>query len=121
MQGGDKGQLSAFGQHLPGQQSAHRVRNGVVHVQQIELVIFSHLRHACGQREIIRRVFEEGVIGDRHLVIENAFFPPGEPKRLRIRNEVHLVAASRELNTQFGRNHPTAAISRITRNADFHV
>jgi hypothetical protein len=32
-----------------------------------------------------------------------------------------MVAARRELNTQFGRNHPTAAISRIARDTDFHL
>ena len=120
VQGGDKGQIPAFGQHLAGQQCAHRVGNGVVDVKQVELVIFGHFRHACGQGQIVGRVFEEGVIGDRHLVIENTFFAPGEPERLRIGDEVHLVAARRELNAEFRRDHATAAVGRITRDADFH-
>ncbi len=112
--------MLALGQHLAGKQCAHRVGNGVVNVKQIELVIFGHLGHARSQGEIVGRVLEEGIIGDRHFVIENTFFAPGEPERLRIGNEVHLVAARRELNTELGRNHSAAAIGRITRDADFH-
>ncbi len=115
-----KGRAAALGQHLAGKQRAHRVGNGVVNVKQVELVIFGHFGHARGQGEIVRRVLEEGIIGDRHFVIRNAFFAPGKPERLRIGNEVHLVAPCRKLDPEFGRNHAASAIGRITRDANFH-
>ena len=60
---GDKGQQPvAFGQHLAGKQRAHGVGDGVVNVQEVELVVFGHLGHAGGQSEIVRRVLEEGII-----------------------------------------------------------
>ena len=89
-------------------------------VKQVELIIFGHLGHARSQRQIVGWVLEERVIRDRHLVIEDAFFAPGKPEGLRIGDEVHLVAARCELDTEFGRDHAASAIRRITRNADFH-
>ena len=89
-------------------------------VEQVELVVLGHLRHARGQGQIVGRVFEKGVIGDRHLVVEDAFFAPGKAERLRIGDEVHLVAAGRELNTEFRCDHATSAIGRITGDADLH-
>ncbi len=120
VQGGHKGQLPALGQHLAGKQRAHRVGNGVVDVKQVELVILGYLRHARGQGEIVGRVLEEGVIGNRHLVIENALFAAGEAEGARIGDEVDLVTAGRELNAEFCRDHSAAAIGRITGDADLH-
>ena len=43
-----------------------------------------------------------------------------ETKRLRVRNEVDLVPAIRELDPEFGRNHSTSAVGGIARDSYFH-
>jgi len=61
VQGGDKRQMAARRsccEHLLGQHRAHRVRYGIVHMQQIEFVELRDLGHARRQRQIIRRIFE---------------------------------------------------------------
>jgi len=61
VQGRDKRQMlprRSRRQHLLGQHRAHRVRNRVVHVQQIEFVELRHLGHSRRQRQIVRRIFK---------------------------------------------------------------
>ncbi len=58
-------------QHLPGQHGAHRMRNGVVHVQQIEIVNLRHLGHARRQRQIVGRIFEQRILRHFDLVKVN--------------------------------------------------
>ena len=62
--------------HLARQQRAHRMRNGIVHVQQIEVVKLGHLRHPRRQRQIVRRIFEQRITGDFHFVIVNVGMGP---------------------------------------------
>ena len=65
MQRGDKRDSPAMvpvGEHLLRQQSAHRMRDGVVHMQQVERVNVGHLRHPRGQRQIIGRIVEQRIL-----------------------------------------------------------
>ena len=53
MQRGDERELAMAatrGQHLPGQHRAHRMRNGVMHVQQVQIIKLCHFSHPRGQR-----------------------------------------------------------------------
>ena len=77
VQRGDEGQAAAsrtIRQHLARQQRAHRVRNRVVHVQQIEIVELRDLGHARRQRQIVRRIVEQRVTRDFDFVIVNIGF-----------------------------------------------
>ena len=91
-----------------------------MHVQQIELVILRDLRHARRQRQVVGWIFEERIVRDRDLVVEDPLFAAGEPEGLRIGDEMHLVAQRGELDAQLGGDHSAAAVGRITGNADFH-
>ena len=77
VQGSDEGQpAAARGQHLARQQRTDRVRNGVVHMQQVKFAEFSHFGHPRGQRQVVGRELEERVAGDRNLVVMNAVVAP---------------------------------------------
>ena len=121
VQGGDERQLAARGEHLPGQQCADRVGDGIVHVEQIKLVEISHFRHARGQRQIVGRELEQRVVGDRNLVIEDAAVAPIQPEGLRVGDEVHLMAEGSQLDAEFGGDNTRAAVGGITRDADTHM
>ena len=102
MEGGDEGQpAAARGQHLAGQQSADRVGNGVVDMQQVKLMEFSNLGHARGQRQVVGRELEERIAGDGNLVVVDAVVASAEPEGLRVGDEMHFVAEGGQFDAQF--------------------
>ena len=108
------------GQHLPRQHRAHRVRNRVVHVQQVEIVELRDLCHARGQRQVVRGIVEQRITGDFHFVIVNVGFLAPQPDRLRVGNEMDLVAALGQFQAEFGGDDAAAAVRRITGDSDLH-
>src|SRR5580658_1793661 len=107
-------------QHLLGQHRADRVRDGVVHVQQIEFVELRHLRHPRRQRQIVWRILKQRIARDLDLVIVDVRFWSGQTNGLRIGDEMNLVAAARELKAEFGGDNSAAAVSWITGDANLH-
>ena len=67
VQRGDKGQPPRRG-HGARQYGAHRMRNGVMHMQQIEPRGFRHLQHFHGERERVRRMIKQRIVGNFHFV-----------------------------------------------------
>ena len=121
MEGGDEGQADAFGgEHLAGQQGADGVGNGVVHVEQVELVELRNFSHAAGEGEVVRRVLEEGVVGDGDFVKEDAVLAAGEAEGLLVGDEVDLVAAGGELDTELCGDDAGAAVGGVAGDADLH-
>ncbi len=68
--------------HLLGQHRAYRVRNRIVHVQQVELVKLGDFGHPRGQRQIVRRIFKQWIAGDLDLVVVNIGFGSSQSNRL---------------------------------------
>jgi hypothetical protein len=71
-----------FGEHLAGEQRAHTVGDRVVDVEEIEGVKLGDLGHAGGEGEIVGRVLEERIVGDRDLVVADVGFAAGEAEGL---------------------------------------
>ncbi len=70
VQRGDEGQVAAAGgEHLAGEQGAHGVGDRVMDVEQVKVVELGDLGHAGGEREVVGRVLEEWIVGDRYLVV----------------------------------------------------
>ena len=67
--------------------------NRVVNMQQIEFVTLGDVRHARSQRQTVGRVLKQRVTGDFNLVIMDARHVRIEPDRIRIGDEVDVVAA----------------------------
>ncbi len=123
VQGGDVRQTAAFarmiaGQHLPRQHGADRVRNRVVHVQQIEFVDLRDFGHARRQRQIVGRILEQRIARDFHFVIVDVGLRFGQANGLRVGDEVHLVTALRQFQAEFGGDHAAAAVGGITGDSD---
>src|SRR5581483_1032920 len=122
MKCGNKGQPSCLrtgGKHLLRQVRAYRMRDGVMHVQQVEPVNLRHLGHARGQRQIVGRVVEQRIVRDLDLVKEDVRLRL-QPEWLRVGDEVHLMTALRKFDPQLGGHHPAAAVSGIARDPDLH-
>jgi len=124
VQRGDKRQIAARRsgrQHLLGEHRAHRMRDGVMDVQQIEFVELRNLGHARGQRQIVRRIFEQRVPRDLDLVIVNIRLGAGQTDGLRIGDEMNLMAAAGQFQSEFGGHDTAAAVSWITGDPDLHA
>jgi hypothetical protein len=99
MQGGDERQAaSGLLEHLLGEQCRNRMRDCVVHVQQVEFVNLGHLGHARGQREIVRRELEQRIVRNLDLVVMKiGVLCAVEPEGRAVCDEVHLMAALGQL------------------------
>ncbi len=116
-----KGRLAAVGgEHVPGEQGADGVRDGVVDVQEIERVELGDLGHAGGESEIVGRVLEEGIVGDGHFVEVDVGLAAGEAEGLGVGDEVDVVAAGGEFDAEFGGDDSAAAVGGIAGDADLH-
>ncbi len=125
VQRGDVGQAPRIArvittEHLPRQHGAHRMWNSVMHVQQVELVDFGNLGHACRQRQVVRRILEQRIPRNFDLVIVNVGLRLSQPDGLRVRNEVDFMAALRQFESELRGDHTAAAVSGITRYTDSH-
>src|SRR5215467_7451723 len=96
------------------------MRNGVVHVQDIEVIDLRHLRHARGQCQVIRRVLEQRVLRNGDLVEENLRLLRVQPDGLLVCDEMHLMAARCQLDPKLGTDYSTATIGGITGDAYPH-
>jgi hypothetical protein len=92
-----------------------------VHVQQVEAVRPYDLVHAHGEREVVRRILEQGVSHHLHLVEVDAREERRQTERLLVGDEVHLVTAACERDPQLGRHGARAAVRRVAGDADLHV
>jgi hypothetical protein len=123
MQRGDEGQAAAsraIPEHLAREKRAHGVRDCVVHVQKVEIVQLGDLSHAGGQRQIVGRIIEERITRYFDFVIMNVRFLAAQPDGLGIGDEMNLVAALGQLQTEFRGYHAAAAVGGITGDANLH-
>ena len=56
-------------QHLAGEMGRNRVRESVVGVQEVEALVLRHVDDPRRESEVVRRVLEERIRRDRHLVV----------------------------------------------------
>ena len=91
-----------------------------MNVQQVEVVILRHLGHARRQRQIVGRVLEQRIARNFDLMEANVGLRRDQTYGLRIGDEMDLMPALRELQPELGGHYATAAIRRITGDADLH-
>ena len=92
-----------------------------MHVQQVQVVALRHFRHARRQRQAVRRVLKQRIVGDLHFVIVDARRIRIQADRIRIRNEMDLVPARGQFHSQLGGDNPAAAVGWIASDADVHL
>ena len=81
--------------------------DGVVDVQQVELLLSGDLHHFRGEDQLIGRVVEEGVLRNADLVVVDVGPETAEAHRLVVSDEVYLVALGGEGLAEL-RGHDTA-------------
>ena len=93
--------------------------NRVMDMQDVEVVYLRHLSHAGGQRQVIRRIFKQGVQRDGDLMKQDARVVGIQPDGLLVGDEMDLMPAVGKLNSQLRADHATATVSWITGDSDF--
>ena len=108
-------------EHLAREVRRDRVRKRVVDVDEVEPHVRRDVAHARREREVVGRVLEERVRRDRDLVVRHAVREDVQPRRHRVRDEVDVVPAARELVPELGRDDARAPERRVARDADLHA
>src|SRR5258705_867296 len=121
MQGGDDGQTSLWFQRFARQNSANRMGDGVMHVQEIEILVLGYCCHLGAKRERVWLMLEQGIGHHLDFVKTNAVAQLGESSGQGRRNEVDHVTASGQLLAQFRTHNAAAAIGWVNSNADIHI
>jgi hypothetical protein len=91
-----------------------------VDVEKIEGVELGDFGHASGEGEVVGWVLKKRVVRDRDFVVTDIGFSAGEAEGLRVGDEMDVVAASGELDAEFGGDDSGAAVGGIAGDADFH-
>src|SRR5664279_4956622 len=97
------------------------MRNGIMNMQQIQLVIDNHIDHRAGQRSLVRLIIEKRIRRYTHFMIEYICVVFSEPHRLLVSNEMYLVAFICECFSKFRGKNATSSEGRITNNSNPHV
>ena len=104
--------------HFRGQEGRGRVRHGVVHVENIELILPADLGHFDGERQGVIGTREQTALTDRDLVEVNSRRRKVEPDRFGVAEEMNRVAAGREFGAERGRENSAAPDQRKTGDPD---
>ena len=96
------------------------MRNRIVYMQQVQRLGLCHLDHLRRQRQRVRRMIEQRVRRDLDLMKINPLVMLGQPNRHGVADEVHLMPARRQLDTEFGSHHARTAVRGIAGDSDFH-
>ena len=94
--------------------------DGIVNVEEVELVVVDHVHHGAGKSGLIWGVIKERIGRDPHFVVEDVGVEFIEPDWLLIGDEVYLVAFVGQCFSQFCRQYAASAKGWITDNSYTH-
>src|SRR5262245_23168504 len=94
--------------------------DGVVNVQQIQILIRSHLCHLGRQSQSIRRMLKERIVEHLHFMEMNQLTRNVQLDGYGVADEMDLVAEGSQFLAHLCRHHSTSAIGWITGDSDFH-
>src|SRR6185295_1121533 len=85
VQGSDNGYVPALlFKNFLGHVSGSGVWNGIVHMQQINILVSHYVNHGAGQCTFVWRIIEKGVGGYPYFVVENVRAKAVQPYRLLV-------------------------------------
>ena len=109
VQRSDEWQLSRCG-HGAREICAHRMRDRVMHMQQVEFTRIGDFQHFRGQRERIWRVIEERIRSDLHFVKLDIRVAILQTNRLCVADEMDVVPAGGEFHSELGGDDARASV-----------
>ena len=94
------------------------MRDGVVHVEDVERLLTADLGKLGGESQGIGRVFEEGIGGHLDLVEECVGMGVGDAEGKRVAEEMDMVSPGRELETEFRGDDAASPVGRVADDAE---
>src|SRR5664280_301589 len=102
MQCSDDARLLLRRKHRPRKNGRCRVGHGIVNMEYVQPVIAAHFRHLYGEWQRVIGVLEQIVVVDDHWMKMQAWSILGQTERPLVADEMHLMAAPRQLLAQRG-------------------
>src|SRR5437868_399477 len=99
---------------------ANRMGDGVMHMQQIEILVFSYGRHLRRQRQRVRLMLEQRIRHHLDFMKTHALIQFSQPRRQSRGDEMHGVPALGKFFPQLRAHNAAATIGRIDCDADIH-
>src|ERR1041385_1811995 len=96
------------------------MRNGIVHVQQIEIFVFSYCRHLRCQRQRVGLMLEQRIRHHLDFMKSHPLIQFSQARGQRGRDEMNGMAALRKLFPQLRTDDAAAAVSWIDCDSDVH-
>ena len=109
------------GEDLPGQVRRGGMRDGVMRVDDVELMRARHLHQPVGEREQVLRFAEQRIARRVDAMKADPRVRLAQPERRLAADDVRLVAASREAARQLGGDHAASAHRGIADDPDVHL
>ena len=95
--------------HFRSEKGRGRVRHGVVHVENIQLILSADLGHLDRERQGVIGTREHAALTDGDLMEMNSRRRKIEPDRFGVAEEMDGVAAGRELGAERGRENSASS------------
>ena len=94
--------------------------NRVMDMEQVQRLSFKYFEHLRGKRQCIRRMIEQGIRRDLHLVEEDMWIVQIHADRRGVAYEMNIMATRGKLLAEFRSNDAGTAVSGIAGYADAH-
>ena len=114
------GQSTMTLDRLAREDRANRMRDGVMHMQQIEILVFSYGRHLRRQRQRVRLMLEQRIRHHLDFMKTHALIQFSQPRRQSRGDEMHGVPALGKFFPELRAHNAAATIGRIDCDADIH-
>src|SRR5262249_23806994 len=92
-----------------------------MNMQDVQVVNLRYLRHARGQREIVRRILEQRILRYSNFVEKNLGVAGVQSDGLLVSDEMDFMPAGSQLNAQLRSHHSAATVGWVACNPDFHA
>ena len=94
--------------------------NGIMNMQEVEVVIFYHVHHRTCQRCFVGREIKQGIGRHLYFVVKYIGNKTIQPYRLLVSDKMHMMAFLRKRLAEFCSQYSRAAKSGITNNSNSH-
>jgi hypothetical protein len=95
--------------------------NGIMHVEQVQVLKPDYIYHLAGQSRLIGLILKEGVVQSRYLMVKDILVKTLQTYRLAIGDEVYLMALTCQCHTQLCGDYTAAAIRGVANYTYFHM
>ena len=92
----------------------------IVDMKQIKFFILHNIYEFTGEGQLVWLVFEQGIIGNAHFMIEHIFGKIFQSGRLAVGDKMYLMSFGSERETEFSGYYTTTSKGGVANDSNFH-